>query len=160
MATGLINLYNALVRDLNNLTTSNDPMDKYAGWAPWAPAAASGHGGPLSSTDGSAFNDDGNDNIGVVACISFTYSWDGETDKKIVKLAPLPVPADGKGTNIVYRSAGLIVNTTVSSTSFGLVRLEIIPSNNEDELVLIAPEDLIVGNKYVIKGEIAYTAES
>ena len=159
MATGLVNLYNALVRDLNDLTTGNDPMEKYAGWTPWVPTAASGHSGALSSTDGSASNQV-NDNVGLVTCVSFTYSWDGVSDKKIVKLTTLPASADGEGTSIVYRSAGLIANTTLNPTSVGLVRLEIVPSDNKDELVFIAPEDLVDGHDYVVKGEINYTAES
>ena len=159
MATGLVNLYNALVRDLNDLTTENDPMNKYTGWTPWVPTASSGQNGALSNTDGSASNQVGTD-VGLVTCISFTYTWDGASDKKIVKLVTLPVSADGEGTSVVYRSAGLIADTSLSPTSIGLVRLEIVPSDNKDELVLITPEDLVDGHEYVIKGEIAYTAES
>ena len=156
MATGLINLYNALIRDLNELTTANDPMDKYSGWPAWAPSATKGHNGALSSTDGSASNVSGSI-VCLVVCIKFTYNWDSSSDKKIIHLGTLPHTADGVGTSIVYRSAGLIADTTVSPTSIGLVRMEIIPGTDADELVLIAGEDLIDSHDYTIKGEIKYT---
>lgn len=153
MATGLIYLYNALTRELNNKTTN---MDKYDGWTPWVPDIRAGLSGTLSSTTGSASNQVG-DNVGLVTCVSFTYAWDSVSSKKIIKLKVLPVNASLD--NDMYISAGLIADITSTPKSINMVQLKIVPSDSNVDLILESPEDFIEGHEYVFKGEIDYVGE-
>lgn len=154
MSVGLINLYNAVLREIYNLTTTNDPLDKYSTWDPLALVATKGQAGAI--TNASKY-DSASLTTKVFVCINFTYTWDGVSDKKIIHLGSLPIAAAGAGTSIIYRSAGLVADTSVSPINLLMTQVQINPNIDPLEIILNASEDFVEGHDYVIKAEIHYT---